>query len=189
MTNIFVSLLAAKIAGQYFIILGSCCTAVANLLYAILDENATYWTYQFFGQALSAVGSEAGNIIASIYIANVVDVTEVAVAGSTLQFAVMFANVCAPSLSTLLYTRLVIAKNGWLLSQEESKENEQLLTSLKASFWFWAAMGFLGKQSCFGEKTDDSSIEMTLCTPSRPFDGIVPSVPRKGGQEGLGREE
>jgi hypothetical protein len=189
MTNIFVSLLAAKIAGQYFIILGSCCTAVANLLYAILDENATYWTYQFFGQALSAVGSEAGNIIASIYIANVVDVTEVAAAGSTLQFAVMLANVCAPSLSTLVYTRRVVAKNGSLLSQEESKENEQLLTSLKASFWFWAAMGLLGKQSCAGEKTDDSSIETTLCTSSRPSDGFISSVTRKGGQEGLGREK
>ncbi|KAJ9116120.1 hypothetical protein QFC20_000797 [Naganishia adeliensis] len=108
-----------------------------------MDENSTYWTYQFFGQALCAMGSEAGNIIASIYIANVVDVVEVAVAGSTLQFAVMLANVCAPSLSTLVYTRLVIAKNGSLLSQEESKKNGRLLTSLRASFWFWAALGFL----------------------------------------------
>lgn len=110
-----------------------------------MDEKATYWTFQFFGQALSSVGSEAGSIIASIYIANVVDITEVAVAGSVLQFAVMLANVCAPSLSTLVYTRLVIAKNGSLLAQEESKKSGQLLTSLRASFWLWASLSFLGE--------------------------------------------
>lgn len=115
------------------------------MLFAVTDENATYWTYQFFGQALCAIGSEAGNIIASIYIANVVDIAEVAVAGSTLQFAVMLANVCAPSLSTLVYTRLVIAKHGSLLSQEESKQNAILLRSLRGSWWFWAALGFFGE--------------------------------------------
>jgi MFS family permease len=150
MINIVVSSFAGKIAGKYFVFGGACCTAVANVLFAVMDENATYWTYQFFGQALCAIGSEAGNIIASIYIANVVDIAEVAVAGSTLQFAVMLANVCAPSLSTLVYTRLVIAKNGSLLSQVESKKNERLLKSLRGSFWFWAALSFFGTSLAVG---------------------------------------
>lgn len=151
------------------------------MLFAVMDENSTCWTYQFFGQALCAIGSEAGNIIASIYIANVVDVVEVAVAGSTLQFAVMLANVCAPSLSTLVYTRLVIAKNGSLLSQEESKKNGRLLTSLRASFWFWAALGFLGTYSCTDKKTENSLIESTLRPSSRPSDSLVSPVAGKGG--------
>jgi MFS family permease len=143
--NIVIGLVASKIAGKYLVFAGACGTALANVLFAIMNEKTTYWAYQFVGMALCGVGSEISATVASIYIANVVNIEEVAVAGATLQFGIMLANVCAPSFSTLIYSQLVIAKNGALLTQQESKKNQTLLKSLRATFWFWAAMSFTGK--------------------------------------------
>lgn len=112
-----------------------------------MDEKAIYWAYQSAGQALCSVGSEISGIVESIYIANVVNIEEVAVVAATLQFGIMLANVCAPSFSTLIYSRLVIEKNGALLTPQESEKNQRLLQSLRATFWFWEAMSFTGKHA------------------------------------------
>lgn len=112
-----------------------------------MNENAIYWTFQFFGMALCSLGSEIGSTTASIYIANNVNPSEVAVVGSSLSFMVMLGNIIAPAFSTLIYTRLVVVKHGSPLSEAESKMSVDLLDSLRASFWFWAALCFLGQSS------------------------------------------
>lgn len=109
-----------------------------------MDEEATYWTWQFFAQVLCVVGPDLTVAMGYIYITSVVDLSEVAVAGASLQFFVALGFVCGPSLSTLIYTSLVDTRHGGPLTQQASKENQDLLFALRASWWFWAALCFVG---------------------------------------------
>lgn len=109
-----------------------------------MDEEATYWTWQFFAQVLCVVGPDLTVAMGYIYITSVVDLSEVAVAGASLQFFIALGFACGPSLSTLIYTSLVDTRHGGPLTQEASKENQYLLFALRASWWFWAALCFVG---------------------------------------------
>lgn len=140
--NVAVGVLASKVAPVWFFVIGSVTTATANVLYASMDEHATYFTYQFFAQMLCVIGPDVVVVMGYIMITHVVDLAEVAVAGASLQFFVALGFVCGPSLSTIIYTDLVKQKNGRSLTQSESKKNPDLLSSLRVSFWFWAALGF-----------------------------------------------
>lgn len=115
-----------------------------------MDEQASYWTFQFFAQALCVVGPDLTVAMGYIYITSVVDLSEVAVAGASLQFFVALGFVCGPSLSTLVYTNLVDERHGGALMQDESRKNSDLLFALRASWWFWAALCFAGVFSCLG---------------------------------------
>jgi hypothetical protein len=71
--------------------------------------------------------------------------TEVAATASTLQFFKVLGITCGASFSTLVYTG-VARKHGARkdeLFREE--EREELLLGLRATFWFWSALSFLGK--------------------------------------------
>ncbi|KAJ9118271.1 hypothetical protein QFC22_004182 [Naganishia vaughanmartiniae] len=108
-----------------------------------MDETASYWTGgSFFAMALCVVGPDFVTAIGYIYISTVVESWEVAVAGASLQYFLSLAFVAGPSLSTLIYKSLVFKKHGSALTQEESRKNADLLESLRASFWFWAALCF-----------------------------------------------
>ena len=121
---------------------GSALSATANVLYAIMDEKATYFTYQFFAQMLCVIGPDVVVVTGYVYLTGVVGIGEVAVAGASLQFFIAFGFVCGPSLSTIIYTGLVQRKVGRGLTQAESKESPELLSSLRASFWLWAGIGY-----------------------------------------------
>jgi hypothetical protein len=114
------------------------------VLYAAMDEKATYWTFQFFAQALCVIGPDLTVAMGYIYITSVVNLSEVAVAGASLQFFVALGFVCGPSLSTLVYTSLINQRHGGALTQDESIKNPDLLSALRASWWFWAALCFAG---------------------------------------------
>jgi MFS family permease len=143
--NIAAGILASKISPVWFFVVGSATTATANVLYAAMDEHAPYWTYQFFAQMLCVIEPDVTVVMGYIYITHVADSAEVAVAGASLQFFIALGFVCGPSLSTIIYTDLVKHKHGSALTEVQSKENPDLLSSLRASFWFWAALGFSGK--------------------------------------------
>jgi hypothetical protein len=110
-----------------------------------MNEHATYFTYQLFGQMLCVIGPDVTVVMGFIYLASVVDSAEVAVAVSSLQFFIALGYVCGPSFSTIIYFNLFETKTGTLLTQAESKQNPDLLSSLRASFWFWAALGYTGE--------------------------------------------
>jgi MFS family permease len=143
--NIAVGVLASKVPPVWIFVVGSGATATANVLYAAMDVHATYWTYQFFAQMLCVIGPDVSVVMGYIYLTHVVDLAEVAVAGASLQFFVALGFVCGPSLSTIIYTDLVKHKHGGPLTQAESKNDSDLLSSLRASFWFWGALGYTGE--------------------------------------------
>jgi hypothetical protein len=89
--------------GVWFFIIGSLSTAIANVLYAVMDEKASYWQFQFPAMALSVIGPDLVIAVGYIYINSLVESWEVAAAGASLQFWVALAFTSGPSLSTLIY--------------------------------------------------------------------------------------
>jgi hypothetical protein len=130
------------VPGIWFFIVGSLSTAIANVLYAVMDESSSYWRFQFPAQALCVIGPDLVVAIGYIYINTLVESWEIAIAGASLQYWVALAFVAGPSFSTLVYKSLVVTKHGSELTQEESRKNADLLESLRASFWLWAALCF-----------------------------------------------
>jgi hypothetical protein len=148
--------------GVWFFIIGSLSTAIANVLYAVMDEKASYWQFQFPAMALSVIGPDLVIAVGYIYINSLVESWEVAAAGASLQFWVALAFTSGPSLSTLIYQSLVVTKHGTVLTGEESRKNADLLESLRASFWFWAALCFTCKSRLTATSLRASS-RLILC--------------------------
>ncbi|KAJ9118272.1 hypothetical protein QFC22_004183 [Naganishia vaughanmartiniae] len=73
---------SGSVQGTWFFLIGSLCTAIANVLYATMDEAASYWKFEAWGQALCVVGPDLVASMGYIYITGVVDLAEVAVAVS-----------------------------------------------------------------------------------------------------------
>ena len=169
--NIVAGALASKIAPIWFFMFGSVTTATANALYAAMDEHATYFTYQFFAQALCVIGPDVVVVIGYVYLTGLVEMAEVAVVSASLQFFIALGFVCGPSLSTIVYTDLVKHKVGRALTQAESKDNPDLLSSLRASFWFWAPLGF----TC--ELKESQHVEIVLKPPIRRSSAAVHTLP------------
>lgn len=140
--NVAAGILASKVAPVWFFVVGSVTTVTANVLYAVMDVDATYFTYEFFAQMLCVVGPDVTVVMSFVYLTLVVPIVEIAVAAASLQFFVALGAVCGPSLSTLIYLDLVKHENERSLTQAESRKNPGLLSSLRASFWLWAALGF-----------------------------------------------
>ncbi|KAJ9099869.1 hypothetical protein QFC21_003874 [Naganishia friedmannii] len=140
--NVSVGLLSSKVKGTWFFLVGSLCTAVAKVLYAAMDETASYWKFEAWGQALCVVGPDLVASMGYIYITSVVNLPEVAVAGASLQFVVAFAYTCGPAFSTVTYTNLMRTNHRGFLPRKETKNDDHFLASLRAAFWLWAALCF-----------------------------------------------
>jgi hypothetical protein len=167
--NVGVGLLASRVPGIWFFIVGSLTTAVANVLYATMDETASYWRFQFAAQALCVIGPDLVVSIGYIYITGLVESWEVAIAGASLQFFISLGFVVGPSFSTLIYKSLVVVKHGNALTQEESRKSVDLLESLRASFWFWAALC----STCTSSRTETTSVK---ACPDSPFSCLATIV-------------
>jgi hypothetical protein len=89
----------------------------------------------------------AAAVVGYIYITRMVSETEVAATASTLQFFKVLGISCGASFSTLVYTG--VARNHGTQKDELFSEGrgEELLLGLRATFWFWSALSFLGKIS------------------------------------------
>lgn len=58
--NLLVGLFIGRVPSHWFLGGGTLLTGVGNVLYAARKENATYWSYEFFGQILSYGGPGLG---------------------------------------------------------------------------------------------------------------------------------
>lgn len=147
---------------------GSLATGLANALYAIMQVDVSYFAFNCWSQFLGPVGVDVckllirqskrsgltrhphwdfrtGAVIGYIYITRMVSSTEVAAASASLQFFKIFGIVIGSSFSTLVYTG-VARSHGAPKEQLFADSSEaELLLGLRAAFWYWAALSFLGE--------------------------------------------
>lgn len=133
-----------------------------------MDETATYFSFQMLGQCLCVVGPDLVSSTAFIYITSVIDFAEVATAGASFQFIVAFANVAGPALSTVTYASLMKPNREGSLFQEETKNNDHFLDSLRAAFWLWAALCFAGEPRILPSYDPELMRPNCSCNPHYP---------------------
>ncbi|KAJ9126373.1 hypothetical protein QFC24_002110 [Naganishia onofrii] len=132
-----------RVATYWFVFIGAIGIGLAHVLYAIKDQTATYWGYEFFGQMSSFAAPGLAATAGFVYITKVVKSSEVAVGNACLQFYIVFGGICGAALSTVVYTSV-----GDLdLNAEGDSETTKsaLLEGLRAAHWFWAGLCFFGK--------------------------------------------
>ena len=74
---------------------------IAPLLYAIIDPNATYWTYSFFGMIMCVLGTDITFGTATVYIASVARPGEQALAGGVFSTVREIGSIFAITISSL----------------------------------------------------------------------------------------
>jgi hypothetical protein len=70
--------------------------------------------------------------------------TEVAATASTLQFFKILGVICGASFSTLVYTGVARKQGAGKDQLFREEQREELLLGLRATFWFWSGLSFLG---------------------------------------------
>lgn len=56
--NLLVGWSVSKISAQFWLVLGAAGTALAPLLFAVQDPDATYWSYQFVAMVTTTLGAD-----------------------------------------------------------------------------------------------------------------------------------
>ncbi|EJD53286.1 putative efflux transporter [Auricularia subglabra TFB-10046 SS5] len=101
--NVIVGLFVAHIPMVYLVVLGAGATAIAALLFAVIDEHATYWAYNFPAAVLSVFGADFIFASGAIFVARVALPGEQSVAGGLFQTLVQLGSAFGIAISTIAH--------------------------------------------------------------------------------------
>ena len=181
---VLLGIIAHKLPAHWLLSVGCLTTGLADVLYAIVEVNTSYFAYNFWSQILGPIGVDVGKcfaglraqhvpsrlisnarrreaaVVGYIYVTRMVSETEVAATASTLQFFKVLGVVCGASFSTLVYTGIA-RKHGSRKDELFSEgKRDELLLGLRAAFWFWAAMSFFGRCRGFCHRAQGEGVAL-----------------------------
>lgn len=149
--NVIIGLFVAHIPLVYLVVIGTGATAVAALLFAIIDETASYWAYNFPAAVLSVFGADFIFASGAIYVAKAALPGEQSVAGGLLQTLIQLGSAFGIAVSTIVHDagvrRALKADGGHV-------ENGDLGTAPHAAQLrgyrdgFWATFAFAAFGAC-----------------------------------------
>jgi nitrate/nitrite transporter NarK len=105
--NIFVVIMAARIALVWMLGIGTVATTVACLLFAIIDPDATYWAFAFPAIFLSSMGADIISSVGTLFIAKVVQPHEQSVAGGLFVTMTQVGSAVGVTVSTVVANAVV----------------------------------------------------------------------------------
>ncbi len=149
--NILVGLLARVIPGNYLICLGALGTALANLLWAVMPADTTYFTYQFFGMILCVFGADFCIAPNMIYMSKLVHQSEQSTSGALFQVMTQIGGTFGTTICTIVYTTVTrerAAAAGLALVEGQSAvtyPKGAFEAGLRAGFWCSSAFNFAGE--------------------------------------------
>ncbi|KAH7107765.1 putative efflux transporter [Auriculariales sp. MPI-PUGE-AT-0066] len=144
--NVLVGFFAAHIPLVYLVVGGTGATALACLLFAIIDEHATYWAYNFPAAVLSVFGADLVFAPGSIYVAKIALPHEQSVAGGLFQTVVQLGSAFGIAISTIVHDAGV---RGEMRKQGISDHLEDVATAPHAAQLrgyrdgFWTSFAFV----------------------------------------------
>ncbi|EAU84975.2 efflux protein [Coprinopsis cinerea okayama7 len=104
--NIFIGIFVARIPIVYLTVIGTGATAVACLLFAIIEPEVTFWAYGFPAAVLVVLGADFIFSAGTIYVAKVAQLDEQSVAGGLFNTMTQLGTALGVTVSTVVYNSI-----------------------------------------------------------------------------------
>jgi len=142
--NVVFALIAAHVSGHWLIVIGCCGTAIACLLFAIIDTDAIYWAYGFPAAVLDVLGADTTMGGGALFVAKVALLEEQSLAGGVFNTIITLGISFTTTVTTIVYDTAVreqMSSQGLTLNADGSNTppDVQLYGYRRAQ---WACFGF-----------------------------------------------
>ncbi|KAH9926528.1 efflux transporter [Amylocystis lapponica] len=146
--NVIVALFVGHIPLVYLITLGTSMTAVANLLFAVINPKVTYWAFGFPAAVLSVFGADFVFASGTLFVAKVCLPHEQSVGGALFQTLTQLGAAFGLSISTIVYNSVLKQSSltyGIVVNQNGTNAPAPAqLHAYKSALWTGSAFGFAG---------------------------------------------
>ncbi|WVQ68062.1 uncharacterized protein L199_006268 [Kwoniella botswanensis] len=126
---LLVPLLAPKVPAPYLLVLGGCCTAIAQLLFAVVPLGRSWWVNGFLSNLFNPFGADFTVGIGSILLSNLVNDDEQSIVGALFQTAIQLSSTLGVCLCSL--TQKLVMDNTASLER-----------GLRVAFWLMAGISW-----------------------------------------------
>ena len=131
----------------FFAAVGTLMTGCANIFFAVIDPNATYWAFGFPSACLIVLGAEFTYVSATLFISKISLPHEQSVAGGLLHAMTKIGSAIGLSVSTIVFNSVLRTQSRRLgVSVNRKGDNapmEAQLKAYKAAMWTAFAFGVL----------------------------------------------
>ncbi|KAI9440322.1 putative efflux transporter [Lactarius indigo] len=145
--NILMALTIARIDVVLIIATGTMLTAVADVLFAVIDPNASYWAFGFPAACIIVLGADFTFASGTLFIAKVSLPHEQNVAGALFQAMTQLGSSIGVSVSTIVFNSVLRTQSKRLgVVADAQGDNVPLpaqLKAYKAVMWTGFAFGLL----------------------------------------------
>ena len=131
----------------FFAAIGTLMTGCANIFFAVIDPNATYWAFGFPSACLIVLGTEFTYVSGTLFISKISLPHEQSVAGALFQAMTKIGSAIGLSVSTIVFNSVLRAQSRHFgVSVDRKGDNapmEAQLKVYKAAMWTGFAFGIL----------------------------------------------
>jgi hypothetical protein len=131
----------------FFVAVGTLMTGCANIFFAVIDPDATYWAFGFPSACLIVLGAEFTYVSGMLFISKISLPHEQSIAGALLQAMTKIGSAIGLSVSTIVFNSVLKAQSRHLgVSVDQEGDNaprEAQLKAYKAAMWTGFAFGVL----------------------------------------------
>ncbi|KAI0251788.1 putative efflux transporter [Lactifluus subvellereus] len=150
--NITIALIIGRIDAVYIIAVGTLMTGCANIFFAVIDPNATYWAFGFPSACLIVLGADFTFASGTLFISKISPPHEQSVAGALFQAMARIGSAIGLGVSTVVFNSVLRAQSRRLgVSVDREGDNapmEAQLKAYKAAMWMGFAFGVLCTMLC-----------------------------------------
>jgi len=104
--NVIVAIIVGRVPVVFLITIGTGCTGLAGLLFAIIRPSAPYWEFGFPAAVLSVIGADFVFASGSIFIAKVALPHEQSLAGGIFQTMTQLGTAVGVTVTTIVFDRV-----------------------------------------------------------------------------------
>ncbi|TFK35336.1 major facilitator superfamily domain-containing protein [Crucibulum laeve] len=138
--NAFVGVLAARVRLVYLLAFGNVSTAIASLLFAIIQPEASYWCYGFPSATLGVIGADFTYATGTLFVAKVSRQDEQSLAGGLFQTMAQTGTAVGVTITTVIFNRVSGVTQSTTV---DSGHSEDILRGYKAAEWGGVAFGLV----------------------------------------------
>jgi hypothetical protein len=145
--NALIALLIGRVDVMYIVATGTLMTGFGDVLFAVIDPQATYWAFGFPAACLIVLGADFTFASGTLFIAKVALPHEQSVAGALFQAMTQIGSAIGVSVSTIVFNSVLRTQSKRLgVTPDAQADNAPLpaqLKAYKAAMWTGFAFGIL----------------------------------------------
>lgn len=146
--NVIVAMFVGRVPLVYLVVTGTTLTAVANLLFAVINPKAPYWAFGFPAAIVSVFGADFVFASGTLFVAKVCLPHEQSVGGALFQTMTQLGASFGLAVTTIVYDselKKASLRDGIIVNQNGTNApSSAQLTGYKDAMWMGFALGMLG---------------------------------------------